>query len=76
VVIEQRGYSLRGDRLELPTKAWPLDRPASIQADTDATIALARQAAAAYPDRDLAPSITTITTTGRARSSPSASPRR
>lgn len=54
VVIEQRGYSLRGDLLEVTRPAWPLDQPTTVAADTAATIAFARQAVATYPESDLA----------------------
>ncbi len=54
VVIEQRGYSLRGDMLELPSVALPLDRPMTIADDTAATRDLARRTATAFPGKDLA----------------------
>lgn len=54
VVVEQRGYSIRGDMLTHPTQASPLDQPASVQADTRQMIALAKAAVAANPDKDLA----------------------
>jgi pimeloyl-ACP methyl ester carboxylesterase len=53
VVIEQRGYTLRGDKLELTTPALPLDRPMTVAGDTEAVRDLARRAKAAYPDNDL-----------------------
>ncbi|OJT23820.1 hypothetical protein BO221_17795 [Archangium sp. Cb G35] len=53
VVIEQRGYSLRGDRLELTTKALPLDRPSVVADDVELTRDLARRAQAAHPGKDL-----------------------
>jgi pimeloyl-ACP methyl ester carboxylesterase len=54
VVVEQRGYSIRGDMLTHPTQASPLDLPSSVQADARQTIALAKAAVAANPDKDLA----------------------
>ncbi|WP_050435811.1 alpha/beta hydrolase [Chondromyces crocatus] len=54
VVIEQRGYTRRGEMLEGTTDAWPLDRPASVQAEAEAMRAQARAAVAAHPDKDLA----------------------
>jgi pimeloyl-ACP methyl ester carboxylesterase len=53
LVLEQRGYSIRGEMLEHPTRAAPLDRPASVQASTQEEIALAKAAVAANPDKDL-----------------------
>lgn len=54
VVIEQRGYSLRGEMLELPSVALPLDRPMTIADDIAATRDLARRTATAFPGKDLA----------------------
>lgn len=54
VVLEQRGYTRRGEMLEAKSEALPLDRPASVQADAEAMRALARSAVAANPDKDLA----------------------
>ncbi|NKJ23148.1 alpha/beta hydrolase [Dyella sp. SG609] len=53
IVIEQRGYTLRGDRMEIPSKALPLDRPTVAADDIDVTRDLARRAQAAYPQADL-----------------------
>jgi len=53
LVIEQRGYTLRGDRMEIPSKALPLDRPTTVADDIDVTRDLARRAPAAYPQADL-----------------------
>ncbi|RKH63259.1 alpha/beta hydrolase [Corallococcus llansteffanensis] len=53
VVIDQRGYSKRGDVLELASEVQPLDKPRSREADAAAMIQLARQAIAAHPDKDL-----------------------
>jgi len=53
VVIEQRGYTVRGERLEITAPAAPLDRPSSIEAQTAATVALAKAAVKANPTKDL-----------------------
>ncbi|MEO8019295.1 MAG: alpha/beta hydrolase [Pseudomonadota bacterium] len=53
VVLEQRGYSIRGEMLEYPTESSPLDLPASVEAETRAEITLADKAVAANPDKDL-----------------------
>jgi pimeloyl-ACP methyl ester carboxylesterase len=53
LVIEQRGYTLRGDRMEIPSKALPLDRPTTVADDIAITRDLARRAQAAYPQADL-----------------------
>lgn len=53
VVIEQRGYTLRGERLEITTPGEPLDRPSTIAGDIQGSIALAKAAVAAHPDKDL-----------------------
>jgi pimeloyl-ACP methyl ester carboxylesterase len=53
VVIEQRGYSLRGDLMELSSKALPLDRPTTVADDVDLVRDLARRAQSAYPQADL-----------------------
>lgn len=53
VVIEQRGYSIRGEMLVETAGASPLDRPASVQADARAMQAIARRAIAHNPDKDL-----------------------
>ncbi|MFA6116437.1 MAG: alpha/beta hydrolase [Sphingomonas sp.] len=53
VVIEQRGFTLRGDRMELETKPLPLDRPMTIADDVAIVRDLARRAAAANPGKDL-----------------------
>ncbi|TWI67473.1 TAP-like protein [Pseudoduganella lurida] len=54
VIVEQRGYTLRGERLEVAAPALPLDRPRTAGADAAAAIALARLAVAAHPGKDLA----------------------
>jgi len=53
VVIEQRGYTSRGEMLVETADASPLDKPASVQADTRAMQALARRAVVHNPDKDL-----------------------
>jgi pimeloyl-ACP methyl ester carboxylesterase len=53
VVIEQRGYTRRGEMLEETADASPLDKPASAHADALAMQALARRAIAHNPDKDL-----------------------
>ena len=53
MIIEQRGYTLRGDRLTLPQPAAPLDRPYSVGDYEQAILDAARHAQAAYPDHDL-----------------------
>ncbi|USQ96714.1 alpha/beta fold hydrolase [Caulobacter sp. RL271] len=53
IVIEQRGYTLRGDMMVLKTRALPLDRPNSTAADTALVRDMARRAQAAYPFADL-----------------------
>jgi pimeloyl-ACP methyl ester carboxylesterase len=54
VVIEQRGYTVRGEKLEITAPAQPLDQPSTTAADIASTIALAKAAVAANPDKDLA----------------------
>jgi len=53
VVIEQRGYTIRGEMLVETADASPLDKPGSVQADARAMQALARRAVAHHPDKDL-----------------------
>lgn len=53
VVVEQRGYTRRGEMLVETADASPLDKPASVRADTLAMQALARRAVARNPDKDL-----------------------
>jgi pimeloyl-ACP methyl ester carboxylesterase len=53
VVLEQRGYTVRGDMLLGKRPALPLDRPATVAADVAAMRALAAAAVAANPDKDL-----------------------
>lgn len=44
VIVEQRGYTLRGERLETTRPALPLDQPRTAGADAHDAIALARRA--------------------------------
>ncbi len=53
MVIEQRGYTLRGDLMEIDSGASPLDRPSTTAQDIEITRDLARRARAAYPNADL-----------------------
>ncbi|AJP72112.1 hypothetical protein TS85_10440 [Sphingomonas hengshuiensis] len=53
VVIEQRGYTRRGEMLVETADASPLDKPASAQDDALAMQALARRAVAHHADKDL-----------------------
>lgn len=53
VVIEQRGYTSRGEMLLETADASPLDEPASAEADARAMQALARRAIAHNADKDL-----------------------
>lgn len=53
VVVEQRGYTWRGEMLEEMSDALPLDQPATLSADTAAIQALARRAVANHPKADL-----------------------
>lgn len=55
VLIDQRGFSTRGDTLgylERPVAA-PLDKPATIEAETQAQVAAIRLGLASYPGKDL-----------------------
>jgi pimeloyl-ACP methyl ester carboxylesterase len=53
VIVEQRGYTTRGDILTIPSSPLPDDRPASVHVDVAAMRADARAAIAAYPGKDL-----------------------
>jgi len=53
VVVEQRGYTLRGEMLRETWDSQPLDQPASPRADVEGMRELARKAIAANPDKDL-----------------------
>lgn len=54
VVIEQRGFSVRGDMFRANTVALPLDQPETPAAKVDKYAALAKAARSAYPSVDLA----------------------
>ncbi len=53
VVVEQRGYTRRGEMLEAMSEDLPLEQPGSVRADALAMRALARKAIAENPDKDL-----------------------
>ncbi|AFE07188.1 hypothetical protein COCOR_06874 [Corallococcus coralloides DSM 2259] len=53
VVIEQRGYTRRGEMLEVLSEALPLEQPGSVRMETLAMRALARKAIAENPEKDL-----------------------
>jgi len=53
VVIEQRGYTLRGDMMTVKVPASPLDKASTIEADIETMRRMARAAQAAYPKADL-----------------------
>jgi pimeloyl-ACP methyl ester carboxylesterase len=54
VVIDQRGWSARGDILELAAPGKPLGEARSREAEAAEMTALAHRAVAAYPGKDLA----------------------
>ncbi|RKH20645.1 alpha/beta fold hydrolase [Corallococcus sp. CA047B] len=54
VVMDQRGYSKRGEELLVARPRQPLDRPRTLAADAAELVKLARDAIAAHPDKDLA----------------------
>lgn len=54
VIVEQRGFTPRGDMLRLSYPAMPLDRPTTVADDIAVTMALAKAASAGNPGRDLA----------------------
>jgi pimeloyl-ACP methyl ester carboxylesterase len=54
VIVEQRGYTVPGEMLELRYPAAALDRPSRIEDDVAVMTGLARGAAAANPGHDLA----------------------
>lgn len=54
VIVEQRGYTLKGEMLELANPAPPLDRPYTVEDDVAITLAQAKAAAAEHPGKDLA----------------------
>ncbi|MBO9557858.1 MAG: alpha/beta fold hydrolase [Caulobacter sp.] len=53
VVVEQRGYTRRGEMLVEMSDAVPLDQPGSVRADVLAMKVLARRAVANHPQADL-----------------------
>ncbi|MFP2907805.1 alpha/beta hydrolase [Pyxidicoccus sp. 3LFB2] len=53
VVVDQRGYSPRGDVLEFTRAPQPLERPGSLSADAADLVKQAQAAVAAHPDKDL-----------------------
>lgn len=53
VVLEQRGFTRRGEMLEARNEVMPLDRPGSIQADVQAMREQARRAIAEHSGKDL-----------------------
>lgn len=53
VVVEQRGYTVRGEMLTAPRSASPLGMAASVRREADAMRAQAKAAIAANPDKDL-----------------------
>lgn len=53
IVIEQRGYTLRGEMMSLKTPALPLDRPGAVADDVAIVRDMARRAQTAYPQADL-----------------------
>jgi pimeloyl-ACP methyl ester carboxylesterase len=54
VLVDQRGWSTRGDVLELTVPEKPLDEPRGRDAEAAEMTALTRRAVAAYPGKDLA----------------------
>lgn len=54
VIIEQRGYSERGEKLTAMSPAWPRDREYTARDDIDDALRRAASAIAAHPDKDLA----------------------
>ncbi|MDC0708726.1 alpha/beta fold hydrolase [Stigmatella sp. ncwal1] len=53
VVVDQRGYSTRGEVLEFTTPKQPLDQPGSLAADADTLVKSAHEAVVAHPGKDL-----------------------
>lgn len=53
VIVEQRGYTQRGEMLTEMSDALPLENPASVASDVAAMKALARRAVAHNSDKDL-----------------------
>jgi pimeloyl-ACP methyl ester carboxylesterase len=54
VIVEQRGYSTKGEMLELANPAVPLDRPWTVEEEVAITRGQARAVAAEHPGKDLA----------------------
>ncbi|ADO73152.1 conserved uncharacterized protein [Stigmatella aurantiaca DW4/3-1] len=54
VVVDQRGYSTRGDVLEFTAPKQRLDRPRSLAVNADVLVKSAHEAVAAHPGKDLA----------------------
>lgn len=54
VIVEQRGFTIRGDMLKLRYPAMPLDRPATVADNVAVTLALAKTASTRNPGHDLA----------------------
>lgn len=53
VIVEQRGYTKRGEMLQSTSDAMPLDAPMSVRADAAAMRALAKRAVAEHAGKDL-----------------------
>ncbi len=53
VIVEQRGYTKRGEMLQSNADATPLDEPASVRADAAAMRALAKRAVSEHAGKDL-----------------------
>ena len=53
VIVEQRGFTLRGDMLRIRYPAMPLDRPTTVADNVDAIMAMAKAASAQNPAHDL-----------------------
>ncbi|SEU38713.1 TAP-like protein [Myxococcus fulvus] len=53
VVLEQRGYTRRGEMLESTSDAMPLEQPGSIHAEAQAMRALAKRAITEHSGKDL-----------------------
>lgn len=53
VVVDQRGYSRRGDILEVTAAPLPLDQPRTLEAEAASMKTLAAAAVSAYPGKDL-----------------------
>ncbi|QSQ27975.1 alpha/beta fold hydrolase [Pyxidicoccus parkwayensis] len=54
VVLDQRGYSKRGEVLEAAAPEQPLEQPRTLAADAADMVKVAKAAIAAHPDKDLA----------------------